>query len=269
MQTKTKPRKADPLQRMVSTRGGMAGTALVIGIIAAALLLVFMNGYRDSVKSSGTSTVLVAKELIEKGSSGDVVASKGLFETTTTTEDNLSDGAIEDPSTLKGKEAAADIYPGEQLVSGDFKPAGDSLGNKIAERERGISIPLDSAHGMIGDVRAGDHVDVLAGFNVQPDGVARPRPVLKAIMQNALVLKSPDKAKSGGAAGVNSKQSVTLRAPDDRAWDFAFSSEFGKVWIVLRPKAGAESSRPSLVTLERLLFGIKPITVERMLRNSR
>jgi hypothetical protein len=31
---------------------------------------------------------------------------------------------------------------------------------------------------------------------------------------------------------------------------------------------GAEQTKPSLVTLERLLFGLKPITVERLLRGT-
>jgi Flp pilus assembly protein CpaB len=270
MQIKNRPLTTEPLQRVVSTRTGMAGTAIVIAVIAAALLLAFMSRYRDSVDESGATTkALVAKGLIEKGSSGDVIASKGLFETTTTTERDLRKGAIANPSALKGKQATADIYPGEQLVASDFKGAGDSIGNKIAARERAISMPLDSAHGMIGDVRSGDRVDVLAGFNVQPDGAARPRPVLKPVMQNALVLDAPDKAKRSGATGSNTTQNVVLRAPDQRSWDFAFSSEFGKVWIVLRPKAGAANSRPSLVTLERLLFGTPAIAVKRQLRGGR
>jgi hypothetical protein len=53
-----------------------------------------------------------------------------------------------------------------------------------------------------------------------------------------------------------------LKAPDKNAWKFAFASEYGKVWIVLRSKAGAEQSAPSLVTLQTVLFGSKPIRVK-------
>jgi Flp pilus assembly protein CpaB len=255
-------------QRMLSTRRGTLGAGAAAAVLAAFILLLYLNQYRSSVtESSAPMTVLVAKQLIEKGSSGDVIASKGLFETTKASGGERKSGALTDPSSLRGKQASDGIYPGEQLVASDFTKASDSLLTKVSGNERAISLPLDNSHGMIGDVKEGDHVDVLAGFNVQPDGVARPRPVLRAIMQNALVLKAPDKPKTGALSGPTSTQSVVLRAPDEDSWNFAFSSEFGKVWIVLRPKAGAEQTKPSLVTLERLLFGLSPIAVNKLLRN--
>ena len=268
MQVKDRPRPKKPLKSMVSTREGMAGVAVAVGLVAGAVLLAFMSNYKQSVDSSGKpATVLVAKQLIQKGSSGDVILNKGLFETTTASGGQRKGGAISDPAALKGQQASTDIYPGEQLTASDFQKASTSgIENEITNRERAISLPLDSAHGMIGDVKAGDHVDVLAGFNVQPDGAARPRPVLKAIMQDALVLKAPDKPLNGALNAANNTQNVVLRAPDNQAWDFAFSSEFGKVWIVLRSKVGAANTTPSLVTLESLLFGLKPINVNRLLR---
>src|SRR5205085_10414401 len=182
MQVKERPRQKKPLKRVVATREGMAGVAVAVGLVAGAVLLAFMSNYKHSVDSSGKpATVLVAKQPIQKGSSGDVILTKGLFETTTARAPK--GGATSDPSDPRGKQASTDIYPGEQLTASEFQKASGSLVNEITNRERAISIPLDSAHGMIGDVKAGDHVDVLAGFNVQPDGAARPRPVLKAIMQ--------------------------------------------------------------------------------------
>ena len=43
---------------------------------------------------------------------------------------------------------------------------------------------------MIGEIQTGDHVDVLAGFNVDA-GTGPSRPMLRSVMQNALVLKAP------------------------------------------------------------------------------
>jgi Flp pilus assembly protein CpaB len=160
--------------------------------------------------------------------------------------------------------ASADVFPGEQLTEEKFAPTTNSPANKLSGEERAISLPLDSAHGMIGDIHAGDRVDVLAGFNVDP-GTGPTRPMLRAVMQNALVLKAPSKAKGSGLSG-NETQTVMLRAPDKDSWKFAFSSEFGKVWIVLRPKAGAEQTRPSVVTLETVLLGTKPIDFKRAIR---
>jgi len=252
----------DEVRRALSTRRGTVAIAGVVAVLAGAMLTFFLSQYRASVNPSGKPvTVLVAESLIEKGSSGDVIAAKGLFDTNTIRESQRKDGAIQDASSLRGKVASADIYPGEQLTTSKFSGTANGVGSKIAGRERAITLPLDAAHGMIGDVKAGDHVDVLGGFNTQFSGDSRPRPVLKPVMQDALVLSAPEKPKPGGLNGPNNTQNIVLRAPDDKAWDFAFSSEYGKVWIVLRPKAGAEQSRPRVVTLERLLFGTKAIKV--------
>jgi Flp pilus assembly protein CpaB len=267
MRVPKRPLASQEVQKLLSTRGGMIAVAGLVAVLAGAMLMLFLNQYRQSVDNSGkTVTALVASSLIEKGSPGDVIASKGLFETTSIKQGERKGGAITDPSALRGKVATGDIYPGEQLTSRDFATATDTVANKVADFDRAISIPLDAAHGMIGDVKTGDRVDVLAGFNVD-SGFGRPRPFLKAIMQNALVLRAPDSPKAG-MNGPNAQQNVVLRAPDKKAWEFAYSSEYGKVWIVLRPKAGAESSRPSLVTLEKLLFGIKPVSVKRLLRQA-
>jgi Flp pilus assembly protein CpaB len=254
------------LQRLVSTRGGMVAVAGIVAALAGTMLLFFMTQYRQRVAdSNNTVRVLVAKGLIEKGSPGDVIASKGLFQTASIREGQRNDGAITDPASLKGKVAATDIYPGQQLTSREFTGTTNSLINKISDVDRAISIPLDSAHGMIGDVHTGDHVDVLAGFNTDA-GLSRNTPVLKAVMQDALVLKAPDHPK--GNAGSNSTQTVVLRAPDEKSWDLAFSSEYGKVWVVLRPKAGAEQSKPSIVTLDKVLLGIRPIQVKKLIRGA-
>ena len=115
-----------------------------------------------------------AKDFIEKGTPGNVVGSEGLFQTASTPKDDLKEGAISDPDSLGGLVATTDIYPGQQLTVSDFGPTpADALTNEIAGEERAISMALDSAHGMIGNVRAGDRVDVYGAFNVRrlrPDG---------------------------------------------------------------------------------------------------
>jgi Flp pilus assembly protein CpaB len=267
MQFSRRPLSTQELQRLVSTRGGMVAVAGLVALLAGTMLLFFLSQYRQRVAGSGnTVRVVVAKNLIEKGSSGDVIASKGLFETAGIKQSERKNGAIVDPASLKGKVAASDIYPGEQLTTKDFTGATDSVANKVSDFERAVSVPLDAAHGMIGDVHTGDHVDVLAGFNVDT-GFGRPRPVLRAVMQDVLVLRAPNQSK-GGLNGANSTQNVVLRAPDEKAWEFAFSSEYGKIWLVLRPKAGAEETKPSPVTLEKVLFGVKPISVKKLIRGA-
>jgi len=255
--------------KLLSTRGGTVAVAAVGALLAAAVFLGYLHRYRSTVTESGAPmTVLVAKDFIEKGTPGNVVGSQGFFQTASTPKDDLKEGAISDPDSLRGLVARNDIYPGQQLTVADFSPTvADALTNEIAGDERAISMALDSAHGMIGNVRAGDRVDVYGAFNVRrlrPDGTVDPdaveRPVLKLLVEDVLVLDSPEGAKAGFGAGAQQTSNVTVRVTHEQAARLAFSSENGKVWIVLRPRTGAKPTPPDIVTLETVLFGVEPVT---------
>jgi Flp pilus assembly protein CpaB len=106
---------------------------------------------------------------------------------------------------------------------------------------------------------------VYAGFDVIPvraDGVpqsgGQSRPVLRLIVPNVEVVRL---GSSGGVASSSRTNTVSLRLSDDEAAKVAWSSDNGKVWLALRPAAGAKAARPNIVTAETLLLGVRPITV--------
>jgi Flp pilus assembly protein CpaB len=252
------------VERLTSTRRGTLALAALAALLAGAAVLVYLNNYRHSVKSGAIpTTVLVAKQLIAKGTPGAAVATTGMFQTTTLRESQVLNGAISDPSSLRGRVAAHDIFPGQQLTTADFVAGGASTASTLTKTQRLISIPLDSSHGLIGQVTAGDHVDVFAGFNIIPvdargvplDG-GQARPVLKLILQDVPVV---DVTKD--AQGTNSN--ISLRVDDRNAANLAFASDNGKLWIVLRPPSGAKPVAPSFVTAETLLLGVPPVLAQR------
>lgn len=253
-------------RKLLSTREGTLGLAVLAGLLAIGTLLTFMKGYKRNLdKGAQPVTVLVSKGELPKGSSGDLIAKKGLFQATGFKREQVETGAITDPASLRGLVAVKEIVPGQQLTTGDFAKPTDPVLSKLGEDQRAVSIPLDAAHGMIGDVQAGDHVDVYAGFEVQPDGTARARPVLRVLLQDVEVLKAPDttqKAAGLGAANGSQTQNVVLRVPVAKAPEIAFASDNGKLWVALRPQAGAQSTKPTLVNLERLLLGMDPLPID-------
>jgi Flp pilus assembly protein CpaB len=251
-------------QRMLSTRRGTLGAGAAAAVLAAFILLLYLNQYRSSVtESSAPMTVLVAKQLIEKGTPGDVIGIKELFQTTEASRSELKDGAITDPAALRGRLAVREIYPGQQLTISDFSASrSDSLGATITNKQRAIAVPLDAAHGIVGQIKAGDRVDVFAGFNVIVRGSAgfsASTPVVKVLMQNALVL---DPGDSSGSGLTGTKESnIVLRTTRDEAAQIAWAVDNGKVWVVLRPRTGASVEKPGVVTAESVLLGIKPVVV--------
>jgi Flp pilus assembly protein CpaB len=259
-------------QRLISTRRGSLYVAAVAALIAGVAILAYLNRYRENLQAGATPmTVLIARQTIPKGTPGSVVASKGLLTATTIRESQLREGAFSDPASLTGRVATREIFEGSQLTAADFSATSTALAGTLTDRERIISIPLDGAHGLIGQVEEGNRVDVYAGFNVIPlDRTGRPinggqaRPMLRLIMSDVPVVAVGEKASTGSGS-----TNVSLKVDDEKAAQLAFASDNGKVWLALRPSAGAVESRPGLVTVETMLLGVPPVKVLQSLGGNR
>jgi Flp pilus assembly protein CpaB len=230
--------------RLLKTRQGTIVVGVAAAVLAAILLLVYLSHYRSSVKGSTEPvTVLVAKRLIPKGTSGNSIAEQNIFVVTTIPKGQLKLGAISDPAVLQGTVAAADIYPNQQLTTNDFttKTVG-ALASQLTGRWRAFSLPtLDAAHGLSPDVQAGDHVDVYAQV----------RSVTGLVMSDVLVLASPTAATGSAPASGN----YILRIPSSRAAKFAWVGENGRYWLVLRPATKALPTPPTLAPSANLFGG--------------
>ena len=253
--------------KLVSTRRGSLYIAVVAALVAGLAILVYLNRYRNNLQSGTTPvTVLIARQTIPKGTPGSIVATKRLFTATTIRESQLRDGAFSDSASLTGRVATREIAPGSQLTAAEFSTSSSALAATISDRQRIVSIPLDAAHGLSGDVEVGNHVDVYGAFNVipiGPDGApvngGQARPVLKLIVPDVPVVG----IDSGGASLASKTSDVALQVNDVEAGKIAFASDNGKVWLSLRPSVGARASKPQIVTLETLLLGVRPVTVLR------
>jgi Flp pilus assembly protein CpaB len=235
-------------------------------ILAGAVLLFYVAQYRNSLnKDQQPVAVLVAQDLIPKNTPGSVIASQNMYTISKLPQSRVENGAITDPNALKGQVAAQDLYPGKQLTQADFVSSKSNVTSGVTGYSRAISVPFDSAHGLIGYVQAGDHVDVMAAFNViGSDG--KTHPILKTIMQNILVLDAPSSSGSSGLGASSQSANVVLQMTDQQAADAAFASDNGKVWLALRGGAGSLQHQPPVVTLDTLLFGVPPVVITNAFR---
>ena len=238
-------------ENLLSSRRGTLLFGGAAALLAAIILIVYLKNYRSSVKgSNATFSVLVAKNLIQKGAPGNLVASHQQFQVATFHKPELEIGAIRDPSALRDLVATHDIYPGQQLTLSDFAAAPpNTIQTQLTGSLRAISVPFDTSHGLTGEIQPGDHVDVYVFENVQGPGGSQNW--LKQLMQNALVLRT---ATPGASSGT-----VVLRANAVQAAEMAFAADTGKLWLVLRPASGAKPSKPGLITVERLLLGARAV----------
>lgn len=265
----TKQSQLSPrVRKLLSTRRGIITVAAGAAVLGGAILIMFLSAYRNSLTGAdGTEKVLVANVLIEPGSPADAIAGEKMYEITSVEKADIEGTAVRDPDAIKGMVTTTPIYPGEQLTTTDFRLQDGSLGDKIRGRERAISLPFTTYGGLAGDLKAGDHVDVIGLFQLDPDSGGADRPVSKILMQDALVLKVPT---SEGGVAAEGEHSVVLRGTDEEATELAFTAEYGVPWLALRPAAGAEEiNRPSPTAVENVLFGLPAIPVREFRRQFR
>ena len=217
------------------------GWTLALGIgaaaLAAILLIAYLVQYRSSVnESTAPSPVLVAKNLIPKGTSGTVIAEKNLFQAATLSKDDLKVGAISDPAYLNGRVAVADIFPGQQITTADLSVGlTDALPTQLTGKQRAVAISIGGTQGLVGYVSSGDRVDVY--YETAGAGGT----VLGLLASNVLIMRAP----VGGSPAV-----LRLNAP--QAQTMALASDSGTLWFLLRPAGDAKEPPRKAITTQQI-----------------
>jgi Flp pilus assembly protein CpaB len=242
--------------RVFKTRSGAVLIGGVAAVLAAILLIVYLHSYRSSV-NSGTRpiTVLVAKSLIPRGTSGTLIAQEGLYQVTTVPKDQLKDLAIADPGALTNRVTAQDIFPGQQLTSTDFTTEGaNSIPSVITGNNRAIAIPVDSVHGLTGQLASGDHVDIYVALTPQGGTGVNTGAIIKLLASNVLVLSAPTAGSTGTLGGSSGGSgNAVLRVTTADAAKFAFAADNGRLWLILRPQVGAKPTPATVVNSSTLI----------------
>ncbi len=221
------------------------GWTLALGIgaaaLAAILLIAYLVQYRSSVNdSTAPSPVLVAKNLIPKGTSGTVIAEKQLFQAATLSKDDLKVGAISDPAYINGSVAVADIFPGQQITTADLSVGlTDAIPTQLTGLQRAVAISVDGSRGLVGFVSSGDRVDVY--YQTGSEGGT----ILGLLAPNVLIMRAP----TGGAPAI-------IRADAPLAQKLALASDSGTLWFLLRPAGDAKNPPKKSITSTELLAQI-------------
>src|SRR4051794_31264046 len=87
----------------MGSRTGVMIAAILAAIVAAVLVFSAVHSARDS--AAGPGEVLVANQLIPKGSSGQAIAAEHLYKVAKVSDDALVGGAVSDVGALGGRVA--------------------------------------------------------------------------------------------------------------------------------------------------------------------
>jgi Flp pilus assembly protein CpaB len=225
--------------KLNQSRSWTVGIGIGAAVLAAILLVVYLNRYRTSVNATKADTpVLVAKNLIPLGTSGSVIAEKALYQVASYPKDDVKVGAIADPAYLTGRIALVDIFPGQQITTAEFSTGTtEALTTKISGRERAVAIPASGAKNLVGIAQTGDRVDVYYGTG------ASGGQLLGLLAPNVLLLSAPT---SDGAPAIMKLGAVAAQT-------MALASDTGTLWFLLRPAGDAKNPPKKVITTQQLL----------------
>jgi Flp pilus assembly protein CpaB len=223
----------------MSSRGWAIALGIGAVVLAAILLVVYLDRYRSQVAGENAPTpVLVAKQLIPAGTPGTTVATKSMYAPTTLPAKEVEVGAISDPSYLSGRAAATDIFPGQQFTATDFAASDTAaVDSQLTGTERAFAMSIDGVHGVSSQVLPGDHVDVYISVGG----------VVKLFRPNVEVITTP--TFPGPAGGGN----LILKIDTKEAATWLYAADNSSMIFVLRPVVGAKQTKKSQATAANLL----------------
>ncbi len=238
-------------QQALSSRIGKSKNwtlALGIGaaLLAAILLVVYINRYRSSVNAENAATpVLVAKNLIPKGTSGTIIAKQELFQVASLPKDDLKVGAIADPAYLNGRVAATDVFPGQQITTADLSvTTAETVPTTLTGQRAGVSRSRST--------------EPAASSATRPRATTSTSTSRSSAEAGTCSRSSRPTSRSCARRRPGQSSTYVLKANAALAQKLAFASDNGTLWFLLRPVVGAKKTPPLTITMQTLLSPGEP-----------
>jgi Flp pilus assembly protein CpaB len=215
--------------------------AVMLGLVAALLTSLYVANYKRDVRSGEANVaVFVAAKDIPVGTSGADVARRGLLEKTDVARRAVVPGAISKPEQLDGLVATQAVFAGEQVTTRRFaSPSERGIRAQLTGVQRAISVPGDKQQLLVGTLKDGDHVDVVASWTY-PEGSQTH--YSRLILRDLLVLNAPSATATERLAGSSDEYSVMLRVTDVQVQKLYWAAKNGEWHLELRPPVKAADS---------------------------
>lgn len=230
--------------------------AIALAVVAAMLTLFYVTNYQRDVRSNETNvTVYVAARDIPVGTSGSDASSKGFFEKSEVVRRNVVPGAISSPDQISELVATQPVLKGEQVSTRRFAPQTTrGISAQLTGTQRAISMPGAREQLLVGTLKKGDRVDVVAAFE---HGL----PYSRIILRDLLVLKAPATGAAGEKLSSSSRGgfAVMLAVTDVQVQKLYWADKNGQWHLELRPVTDAVDSPENVESSKSLLHeGVTP-----------
>jgi Flp pilus assembly protein CpaB len=240
--------------------------AVALALVAALLTSYYVTQYQRNVrKDEANVPVYVAKRDIAAGTSGSDLIAKGLLEKTELVRRSVVPGAISSPDQLEELVSVQATFAGEQVTTRRFAvPEARGIQAQLKGTQRAVAVPGDRQQLLVGTLKTGDRVDLIADFKLGDDN--SDDRYSRIVVRDIRVLKAP----VGGAAAEKLTSSADgdfaamLALTDVQTQKLSWTLTFADGWrLELRPVADAADSPENVESgLSMLIEGVRPKQLE-------
>ena len=262
------------------SRGLVVAIAVVLAVAAAAAVVLYTQGIKeDQFGRNGATTVIVSGQDIPANTQlQPLIDQGGVFSEVQVPESALVANAVMSTTELENQTTTQQIYANEQIPISRLSSSPEQpnrLG--ITEGHLAVSVEIDAPQGGLGNIVAGDNVQVFATYQgvtlipvplkqyiTSSSSVTAPQkqlpPITLTLIPTVRVLKiqnPPVDVETGRTD--SSRIQVTLDLLPEDAQNLVFAQENARVWLGLLPpkEEGLTNLRPSTVPLDKILEGAK------------
>jgi Flp pilus assembly protein CpaB len=232
------------------SRGLVVAIAVVLAVAAAAAVILYTQGIKEGVEGA---TVIVSQQDIPPNTQLGPLVGQGVFTQVEIAEDALVVGAITTTEGLELATTTQQIFANEQIPASRLSTSKERLNVLgISEGHMAVSVEIDSPPGGLGNIVAGDLVQVFATyqgvsvikgtlkqFASAPATAAAAKtlpPFTLTLIETVKVLKiqNPSVDVETGRSD-SSRIQVTMDLLPEDAQNLVFAQENARIWLGLLP----------------------------------
>ena len=239
--------------------------AVVLALVATAAMVVYVNG-ADRRAAAGLEpvNVLVAKETIPAGMSGEDAQNRQLIAQVTVPRKSVVTGAVTSLTQLEQRYAAVNLVKGEQLLQERWVGAEDVAGRRllqIPEDAQALSLGLDLTKQVAGFVTPGDKVGLVFSYKEKEssESVDKTHFLLQNIQVLAVGATALPNGSSQGGGRVNQGRGSqnltagTLASPKEHVERVVFAAENGSIYLTLLPPNAKPQPHTQGITVSNVI----------------
>lgn len=157
----------------MARRKALLALALVVALFGTAAVFTYVQSVDErAIADAQPVEVLVAKELIPVGTTGQQASEQGLLSLLTVPRKATPLGVLSDIQPIAEDVALSDIFPGEMLLQAKFGDQQSTGALAIPAGKMAISVELGDPQRVAGFVQPGSEVAVFVTFETEPQAPA-------------------------------------------------------------------------------------------------